>query len=101
MTGGVFVQGAAGQGADGFVGKLDFDFVALAKLHGDGRLADEAGQRTGGETSALLNIERYGLGLDYYHRYEALVRAVTPEQVTETARKYLHPDRLAIASSGG
>ncbi|PWH12566.1 MAG: insulinase family protein [Anaerolineae bacterium] len=54
-----------------------------------------------GVAGALLNIERYNLGLDYYRRYESLVRAVTPEQVTETARKYLHPDRLAIATCGG
>lgn len=53
-----------------------------------------------GVAGALLNIERYHLGLDYYHRYESLVRAVTPEQVTETARKYLHPERLAIVTCG-
>lgn len=58
-------------------------------------------ESNGGMASALLNIERYGLGLDYYRRYESLTRAMTPEQVTETARKYLHPDRIAIASSGG
>lgn len=58
-------------------------------------------ESNGGMASALLNIERYGLGLEYYRRCESLVRAVTPEQVTEIARKYLHPDRLAIASSGG
>lgn len=58
-------------------------------------------ESNGGVASALLNIERYNLGLDYYRRYESLTRAVTPEQVAEAARKYLHPDRLAIVSSGG
>ncbi len=58
-------------------------------------------ESNGGVASALLNIERYGLGLEYYRCYEGLVRAVTPEQVTETARNYLRPERLAIASSGG
>ena len=53
-----------------------------------------------GVVSALLNIERYDLGLDYYRRYPDLVRAVTPEQVLAAARKYLHPDRLAIAIAG-
>jgi zinc protease len=53
-----------------------------------------------GVAGSLLNIERYGLGLDHYLRYESLVRAVTPEQVVETARKYLDPERLAIATSG-
>ena len=53
-----------------------------------------------GVVNALLNIERHQLGLDYYRRYESLVRAVTREEVVETARKYLDPERLAIATSG-
>lgn len=53
-----------------------------------------------GVAGALLNIERYRLGMDYYRRYAALVRAVTPEQVLETARKYIDPERLAIVSAG-
>jgi len=53
-----------------------------------------------GVASALLSIERYRLDLDYYRRYPELVRAVTPETVIETARKYLDPERLAIATAG-
>ncbi|MGC1378987.1 MAG: pitrilysin family protein [Anaerolineales bacterium] len=53
-----------------------------------------------GVANALLNVERYGLGLDYYLRYESLVRAVTPQQVLETARKYLDLQKLAIATAG-
>jgi zinc protease len=53
-----------------------------------------------GVANALINIERYDLGLDYYRRYEKLVRSVTPDQVAEAARKYLNPDRLAIATAG-
>jgi zinc protease len=53
-----------------------------------------------GVANALLNIERYDLGLDYYRSYPDLVRAVTPEQVLAAARKYLDPDRLAIAIAG-
>jgi len=53
-----------------------------------------------GVANALINIERYDLGLDYYRRYESLVRKVTPEEVAEAARKYLNPDRLAIATAG-
>ena len=53
-----------------------------------------------GVANALINIERYDLGLDYYRRYEKLVRSVTPEQVAEAARKYLNPDKLAIATAG-
>ena len=53
-----------------------------------------------GVANALINIERYDLGLDYYHRYEKLVQNVTPEQVGEAARRYLNPERLAIATAG-
>jgi zinc protease len=53
-----------------------------------------------GVANSLLNIERHELGLDYYRRYEDMVRAVTPEMVLEAARKYLDPDKLAIATAG-
>jgi zinc protease len=53
-----------------------------------------------GVTGALLNIERYDLGLDYYQRYPGLIRAVTRDQVLECASKYLHPEILAIAVAG-
>ncbi len=57
-------------------------------------------ESNGGVASALLNLERYGLGLDYYLRYPDLVRAITPQSILEAARRYLHPDRLAIATAG-
>jgi zinc protease len=57
-------------------------------------------ESNGGAANALLNIERFELGLDYYQRYADLVRAVTPEAVLETAHKYIDPDRLAIATAG-
>jgi zinc protease len=57
-------------------------------------------ESNGGVANALLNIERYDLGLDYYLRYESLIRAVTPDQVLATARKYLDLQKLAIATAG-
>ncbi|MBN2386306.1 MAG: insulinase family protein [Anaerolineales bacterium] len=66
-----------------FIGRLPFSLESNAGVAG-----------------ALLNIERYGLGLNYYQRYADLLRAVTPEEVVETARKYLDPDRLATAIAG-
>jgi zinc protease len=53
-----------------------------------------------GVVGALLNLERYALGLDYYRRYPDLIAAITPAEVLEAARRYLHPDRLAIATAG-
>jgi zinc protease len=53
-----------------------------------------------GVAGALLNIERYNLGLDYYQRYEGMVRGVTRDDVLGTARKYIDPDRLVISTAG-
>ena len=53
-----------------------------------------------GVASALLTLERYQLGLDYYRRYAGLVRAVTAGRILETARRFLDPQRLAIVSAG-
>lgn len=57
-------------------------------------------ESNGGVANALLNIERYDLGLDYYHRYEGLVREVTREAILNSARKFIDPDKLAIATAG-
>ncbi|MFN3308659.1 MAG: M16 family metallopeptidase [Anaerolineales bacterium] len=53
-----------------------------------------------GVAYALGNLERYGLGLNYYRQYADLVRSVTREQILETAQQYLDPQRLAIAIAG-
>ena len=57
-------------------------------------------ESNGGVAQALLNIERYDLGLDYYKGYPDLVRAVSREQILQAAAHYLQPDRLALASAG-
>jgi zinc protease len=57
-------------------------------------------ESNGGVANALLNIERYDLGLDYYRRYEGLVRDVTAEGVLASARRFIDPDKLAIAVAG-
>jgi zinc protease len=53
-----------------------------------------------GVAGALLSLERYDLGLDYYHRFSGLVAAITPQDVLQAAQRYLHPDRLAIVTAG-
>jgi zinc protease len=53
-----------------------------------------------GVANALLNLERFQLGLDYYRRYPAMVEAVTPQMVLETAHRYIDTNRLAIISAG-
>jgi zinc protease len=53
-----------------------------------------------GVANSVLNLERFDLGLDYLQRYAQSIRAVTPEAVLETARKYIHTDALVIVSAG-
>ncbi len=57
-------------------------------------------ESNGGVANAMLTIERYGLGLDYYREYEAMVMRVTTEDVLAAARKYIDPRRLGIAIAG-
>jgi zinc protease len=53
-----------------------------------------------GMANALLNLERFELGLDYYRSYACLVRGVTPTQILSVAQRYLDPQRMVIASAG-
>lgn len=57
-------------------------------------------ESNGGVANALLNIERYDLGLDYYRGYEEKVREVTRESVVDAARKFIDVEKLAIAVAG-
>lgn len=57
-------------------------------------------ESNGGVAAALVNLERYQLGLDYYRHYAELVSAVTTTDVLETARHYLDADKLGIAVAG-
>jgi zinc protease len=53
-----------------------------------------------GVANALLNLERFQLGLDYYPRYPESVLEVTPEHILAVAQKYIDPERLIITSAG-
>ncbi len=57
-------------------------------------------ESNGGVANALIKQERFQLGLDYYRRYPDLIMQVTPEQVLETARKYLRVEHLVTVSAG-
>ena len=48
--------------------------------------------------SFMLQIELYGLGLDYAERYPKLIGDVTALEVRETAQKYLHPNALDLVA---
>jgi zinc protease len=53
-----------------------------------------------GVAAALVNMERFRLGLDFYQRYPDLVASITREQVLATSRRFLEPDLMAIAVAG-
>ena len=57
-------------------------------------------ESNGGVAAALINLERYELGLDYYRQYPEMVQAVTPDDVLQAARHYLDPERLVVAVAG-
>lgn len=48
----------------------------------------------------IMTIEIYGLPKDFYDKFREEVKKITPKDIQETARKYLHPDKLLIVVSG-
>ncbi len=46
----------------------------------------------------MLQIELYGLGLDYADRYPKLVGDVSKEDVLRVAKQYLHPDAMLLVA---
>lgn len=53
-----------------------------------------------GVAGALLNLERFDLGLDYYQRYPDLIRAITQEDILGAIQNYIDPQKLGIAIAG-
>lgn len=77
-----------------------------AELVSEKELADAKAYLTGSfplkmDTSVkiagmLTSIEIYNLGLDYPQKYQGLINSVTREDIRRAAKKYLHPDAMAI-----
>ena len=61
------------------IGSFPLKFDALAKID-----------------SFMLQVELYGLGLDYPDRYPKLIDDVTKDDVLAGAKKYLHPDAAIL-----
>lgn len=53
-----------------------------------------------GVAAALLNLERFQLGLDYYQLFPSRVAAITPDDVLQAAQRYLFPDGMVTISCG-
>jgi zinc protease len=81
------------------VGQIADDDLALAKDKLVGEL-DVALESPAGVASMVLEAEMFELGEDHFERYPRELRAVTKEQVVDTARTFLPPDRYALAVAG-
>jgi zinc protease len=75
------------------------DEVENAKLYLTGSLP--FGMTTCEQAAGLLqSINRYNLGANYLRDYVKAIQGVTPEEVRDVAKKYLHPDRLTLIAVG-
>jgi zinc protease len=81
---------------DGKVASEDLE-LAQDKLVGE---LDVARESPGGVAALVLEGEIFDLGPDYLDRYPKELRAVTRDQVVDTARSFLPPDRSAVAIAG-
>lgn len=80
-------------------GDIAEDDLALAKDKLVGEL-DVALESPGGVAQLVLEAELFDLGDDHFERYPRELRAVTKDQVVETARSFLPLDRYALAVAG-
>jgi len=53
-----------------------------------------------GVAGSVMNMEKFGLGLDYLRNYAAMIDALNTEQVQAAAAHYLNPDAFALAIAG-
>ena len=53
-----------------------------------------------GVAAMMMTCENYRLGLDYLERLPDRIKAITPDAVLETARKWLDPDKLIRITAG-
>ena len=93
---------------------IDLILDELTKLHSEGitskELRDNQSNFIGrlplrlesnmGVASALMHLEQYQLGLDYYRRFPDLVAETTLEDAHRAIQRFLNPEHLAIAVAG-
>ncbi len=53
-----------------------------------------------GVAGVILDMELYGLGLDYLIRYPDLINSITAAQIQSAAQQYLDADHFALAVAG-
>jgi zinc protease len=57
-------------------------------------------ESNGGVASALINLERYQLGLDYYQRYADIINSISRDEILAVSQKYLQVDQMVISTAG-
>ncbi|OFW21999.1 MAG: peptidase M16 [Acidobacteria bacterium RIFCSPLOWO2_02_FULL_65_29] len=57
-------------------------------------------QTSGDVTATTTNIYLFDLGLDYFRTYPARLSAVTLDQTSEVAKRYLVPEKLIVVAVG-
>jgi zinc protease len=113
LAGGVWLASAgvnpahASQAIDSIL--AEFDRLGNESVP-EAELADSQSYMTGvlpltletneGVAATLLNMEWYGLGLDYLQRYNGLIYGVTPADVQRVARQYLRADTYTLVTAG-
>ncbi len=78
---------------------LDDRDLETAKSYLIGHLALEF-ETSEDTASKVVELMIHNLPLDYWNRFPEKIRAVTPQQVAEVARKYLDPDRSVVILVG-
>ena len=78
---------------------LEDEELENSKSHLIGRLPMSL-ESNAGIANALLSIERFNLGLDYFQNYAERIQSITPAQILEASRRYLDPQKLVIISAG-
>jgi zinc protease len=53
-----------------------------------------------GVAGIILDMELYGLGLDYLVTYPDRINAITPAHILAAAQRYLDPANFAVAVAG-
>ncbi|MFZ5918597.1 MAG: M16 family metallopeptidase [Chloroflexota bacterium] len=103
--------GVAPDAVDRAIDSILIEIVRLRdELVAEEELADAQDYLTGvlplrletndGVAGALIEIELYGLGLDYLAQFPQRIRAVTRERVQAVAQTYLDPENYALAIAG-
>ncbi len=107
-------QVSAGVNPENVEQTIDLVLDELASLYAEGITAEELTDNQSnfigrlplrlessmGVASALMHLERFRLGLDYYRRFPDLVAEVTLEDAHRAVRRFLDPGRMAIAVAG-